>query len=214
MPLGTYYDLQKEIFRWVKQADVVNLDDDFISLVEPKLNDYLRDLARLATVTLTGSSGTRALSANPFDTYSQVISLRRVSGNDEIPLKQISCVEMDNIYRGSTGIPKYYCVSDDIEFDKKWSEDTSIKARVKLKYGLSNASSTNDLLTRYPNIYLFGALAEAFSYLQMDDQASKFDMKFQEAMKLANRNAAQAKKYARLSDIGPIGSYNILTDSY
>ncbi len=52
---------------------------------------------------------------------------------------------------------------------------------------LTEDNQTNDILTNHPSIYLYGALAQLFSYSQDDQQASKYIKLFIGAIKGANK---------------------------
>ena len=53
-------------------------------------------------------------------------------------------------------------------------------------------TATNTLLTRWPNIYLYAALAESAPYLQHDDRDPLWEQKFQDAVRDARIESERA----------------------
>ena len=58
---------------------------------------------------------------------------------------------------------------------------------------LSQANQTNNVLTKYPNIYLYGCLKQAFIYTEDTEEAVKYDGLFNGAISSANMSEHDIK---------------------
>ena len=75
---------------------------------------------------------------------------------------------------------------------------------------LSDSNTENDILTNYPDIYLFGALAEAELYLKNDGRAGLWDQRFLTAIRAANKDHARARrKGGALQAVSKVGKYKV-----
>ena len=75
---------------------------------------------------------------------------------------------------------------------------------------LSDSSPTNDILTNYPDIYLFGSLAEAELYLKNDQRAGLWDQRFLAGIRGANKDHARARrKGGALQAVAKVGKYRV-----
>ena len=97
--------------------------------------------------------------------------------------------------RPFTGTPVFFTVrNNQLEFDII----PDIAYTVTMTYTsnlvpLSLTNQTNDILTKYPNIYLFGCLKQASIWLQDIDQSIVYDGLFSEAISAANMSESDIK---------------------
>ena len=54
---------------------------------------------------------------------------------------------------------------------------------------INNSTTTNAIIGKYPNVYLFGCLREAYSYISDNDKASLYDTRFERALDEAKYDA-------------------------
>ena len=57
---------------------------------------------------------------------------------------------------------------------------------------LSDSNATNNVLSRHPDAYLSGALAEAYTYLMDEQRAAVYDGKFSRAIEEIKRDEQRA----------------------
>ena len=109
----------------------------------------------------------------------------------------------------ATGTPEYYSHNaGQLELyptpDSNYSADINYLAQVA---ALSDANTTNWLLTNYPDIYLYGALIHSAPFLQEDERTQTWAALYASAVARANK----ASNKATASGSGlkmRIGSYN------
>jgi len=87
----------------------------------------------------------------------------------------------------ASGTPSCFTVTDQIEFNRPCDAvyNVEIKYFGKLT-GLSDAATTNDILTNFPNMYLFGALWALHQWAVMPDMAEYYYGKFINSIRGAN----------------------------
>ena len=56
---------------------------------------------------------------------------------------------------------------------------------------LSDSNATNDILTNYPELYLYGALAESAPFLMQDERLDTWAGLYKEALKNANESSSK-----------------------
>lgn len=215
MAITTFAELKTAIQNWSHRSDLDSVCGDFITLAESRFNDALRQLAMESDETLTLNSGSRTVAFPTGMRELKSLSIDKTSYRE--PLVQVSISALDD-YIGTGDEPCAFAVTDQIEVDTAPSSNLTLIARViKNHTGLSDSNTSNALLTSHPNVYLFGALSELYAYVQDADMQANYDMKFQEAVKLANRTAHRSRKNAKLTSDGIAGlvgysSFDILRD--
>ena len=182
MSLTTYLGLRDAIESWSHRNDVASRLDDFIDLAESEMLKWLRirDMETRSTAVTSG----RYLSL-PAD-FLEMRRLRMISGAQYFELLQ-STPEGMYITQDS-GMPKLFTITSAIEFDR--TPDSAYTVEMQY-YGkpdaLSSANTTNAILTRYPSIYLFGALWALYQWTLQEDKIEYFYSKFMAAVNSANR---------------------------
>jgi len=170
MALATYADLQLSIASWLNREDLGTQITDFISLAEARFNRELRVNAMLQRDTATATDDYISL---PLD-WLQVSSIMVTSpANTYSAMTYISGDEYYNLRNdGMTGTPRYYTIIDNkILLLPAPGSEISLEI---IYYGqipaLSPDNTTNWLLTRSPDLYLYGSLLQAEAYLVNDER--------------------------------------------
>ncbi len=182
MSLTTYLGLRDAIESWSHRNDVASRLDDFIDLAESEMLKWLRirDMETRSTAVTSG----RYLSL-PTD-FLEMRRLRMISGAQYFELLQ-STPEGMYITQDS-GMPKLFTITSAIEFDR--TPDSAYTVEMQY-YGkpepISSTNATNAILTRYPSIYLFGALWALYQWTLQEDKSEYFYSKFMAAVNSANR---------------------------
>lgn len=168
MPITTYAELKSKIQTWGKRTDSVSLIDDFIDLAEADIWASLRIREMEARATATVSTSSRFLELP--DNY---LEMRRFKidhasiGDTELTFRApTSLIVID-----SAGMPCFYTVTTQIEFDRVPDDDYTVEMEYYRKLtALSGSATSNAVLTNYPMIYLSGALR--YFYLWAEDETN------------------------------------------
>tara|TARA_R110000850_G_scaffold101828_1_gene210526 strand:- start:525 stop:1151 length:627 start_codon:yes stop_codon:yes gene_type:complete len=187
MALTNFDELYKSIVDWSHRGDLGEKIADFVALTENAM--YSND-AEVLTVRSMETIST-ALTAGQYlslpDNFESARSVRLVTDDGGGELRFQAPEQMRKRVTG--GRPSFFTiVGNEIQFDKVPDSEYTIEIQYYRKATpLTEANQTNDILTNHPNIYLYGALAQAFSYSQDDQQASKYIQLFIGAIKGANK---------------------------
>lgn len=192
MSLDTYTNLKSSISGWLHRDDLTSQLDDFIALAEEMIWHELRvkEMEADTTVTLSTSARTVALPTNP-------LTIRRIylNANPIVHLKPMSTTQIDENYQSTAGKPKYYAViGSSLQFERMPDSTYDLYVNYYKKLtALSSTNSTNDILTYYPSIYLYGCCLAGAIYINDDAQATKFKGLFDEAIAKANSQTNKGK---------------------
>lgn len=198
MALTNYTDLKASLASWLMRDDLTAQIPDFIALCESRNNRRLRTREMESTQTLTVSGGIYTL---PTD----YIEARRVLSNVD-PVSALDPISLDlaSKYR-TAGYPLFYTTKG-----SALSVYPSNTASVELTYWAAipalSSSSTNWLLTKAPEIYLWGSLLQSAPFLEDDNRVvtwgNLYEAGVTELMK-ADQRAVYGKTVARIRGITP-----------
>jgi hypothetical protein len=161
-----YASLKAQIADYLNRDDLTSQIPMFIQFVEVDLNNQLRMRDQVVRAEATSSAEFVQL---PSD-WLEAISLKMVSGVSPlryVTLDQANLIKKEQLYTQVT----YYSIMDDaIELVPAPGDDVEIEMVYYKKIpSLSDSVTTNWLLERAPDAYLYGALTHAAPFL-MDDQ--------------------------------------------
>ena len=195
MSFDTYDNLKKAVLKQTHRNDLLTKFDDFLAIAEVEMR----------------SSPAGALKMN---TQEQIITDLTSTSSKFLPLPvgfqssrkfNISIYDTNHVLefrtpdqlveRPSTGIPCFFTVtSNQIKFDVLPSEEFTITITYNADLlPLSATNQTNDALVKYPNIYLYGCLKQAFIFSEDLDMSSTYDGLFSEAIVSANMSEEMIK---------------------
>lgn len=182
MSLTTYLGIRDAIESWSHRNDVASRLDDFIDLAESEMNRWLRirDMEKRSTAQTNG----RFLSLPP--SFVEMRRLRIVSGSQYY---EILSKTPESLYvSAESGIPKGYTINTQIEFDRVPDSTYTVEMEYYASpSAISATTTTNAVLTRFPSIYLFGALWALYQWALQEDKSDYFYNKFMNAVQSANR---------------------------
>tara|TARA_R110000868_G_scaffold9836_1_gene48344 strand:+ start:136 stop:756 length:621 start_codon:yes stop_codon:yes gene_type:complete len=164
--ITNYATLQSAIADYLNRADLTAQIQTFIQFAEADLNTRLRSREMIVNATATSDGQFVAL---PSD-WLEAINMMIVGGQS--PLRYVTPDEADTIIKAQTYTStRFYSMTTGvIELVPPAVDDITIDM---VYYGkipaLSDANTTNWLLTKAPDVYLYGALTHAAPFL-MDDQ--------------------------------------------
>lgn len=157
MALSTFAELKASVATWADRTDLTSTIPDFITLAESSINNgdaandipalRVRDMETTATVTVTSGSG--SLPAG-------FVGMKRVYSETSSRVLDYVTPEwyLAQYPEGDGGYPIFYTI---IGSTILVSTDVDIIYYTKVP-ALSDSATTNWLLTKAPNVYLFGSL--------------------------------------------------------
>ena len=169
MAISTFTELKTAVDNWLARTDLAGRAPEFIALAEARMNREIETRSQETRITSTLTAGDEYVSL-PND----VRRIRHVRLNTS-PITNLSFMTPLAIDRAhsATGQAKplnYSVIGTEIYFrpipDDAYTAEIAYVASIE---PLSGSVATNNILTRHPDIYLHGALAEAFGFL-MDPQ--------------------------------------------
>jgi len=213
MALSTYTELKAALADWLHRTDLTSQIVDFIDLAEVEINSEIRTRQMQVDETLSLTSGTKTV-ALP-SRYIDPISLELViTGENNTPLFYVSPQNISS-NTATSSRPVFWTINgDNIEFEYLADQTYSLSFRMLKGYDLA-ATETNDLLTKYPGLYLFGALLQAAPYM-VDDQRigtwqNSYDKALSKAKKVEGRNSRLVTLRTEFPLSGASRNSNIIT---
>lgn len=192
MALATFTDLKTSISSWLyDRADLTAVIPDFITLSEARFNRELRTSNMVARATADVSDGFFVV---PTD-WLETISLINTGSNPSVVMEPVSVQRLNELRTLSlTGSPRYYAMVDGaFQIYPAPSADISLELTYYKKVpALSTSNPTNWLLTKSPDLYLYGALLQAAPYLDEDGRIAVWAAAAQQTIENINMEATRA----------------------
>lgn len=191
MALTSYSGLKTSVAGWLNREDLTTQIDDFIDLAEARFNRELRtnDMLARATTIITDDY------VDLPDDWKQLISVEVDGFNDAATY--IATKEFyDKVADGYSGTPRYYTIVGNAI---RLLPAPSPTATVEITYyqaipALSDTQTSNWLLTKSPDLYLFGALMAAEPYLMNDERVALWAAQSTSIIAAMNLESERAKR--------------------
>lgn len=181
MSLDTYANLKTEISNHLDRDDLSSDVDTFIDLAEARHKREVRVREMMTRAAVTVNARQISLPTG----YLQMITFRLLTDPVTV-MTELNYHEM-NRRRSGVGKPTEFTVANEIEFNK--SPDDSYSGEMvyfKSLTALSDANTTNDILTNYPDLYLYGSLLAAEPFLMNDVRIATWANLYKSALDAAN----------------------------
>lgn len=176
MALASYSDLKSSIQSWMyDRSDLATVIGDFISLCEGDINRVLRAREQITTTTLTLDSDSTADLPDDYLEYRSVVALT----TPRVPLDPVSPGYRDDSYPyRSASCPEVFTIDGTtLMVLPATTADIELEYFAKVP-ALSEVNATNWLLTKFPNIYLYGSLKHAAVFIGDDNRMQNFGALF------------------------------------
>lgn len=190
MALANYSDLLSAVSGWLNRgSDLDSRIPDFIKLAEAEFNRTLRTIEMEATATSVLSSDSTAVPAD-------FLGLRALS-IDNTALEYVPPAEIfDDESTG--GYPTRYTVSD----GRFIFRPAPTSGTVEITYyqsipALTSGNTTNWLMTRWPDLYLFATCAQAEFYLVNDARVPLWKARAEEIIEQINQQTLSERHGGR-----------------
>jgi len=169
--ITNYSTLQAAIADYLNRADLTSQIPMFIQFVEADLNTRLRCREMIVRAEATSDNEYVQLPAD----WLEAINLQIVDGAS--PLRFITLDKADeiNFSQAYTQVAFYSLMNGAIELVPAPTTDIDIEMVYYSKIpALTDVNTTNWLLTKAPDVYLYGALVHAAPFLLDDQRTSTF----------------------------------------
>lgn len=171
MALDSYANLKAAIATFLDRDDLTAQIDDFIDLAEARHKREILIREMLARSQAPVGGRFLALPAR----FIKMRSLRLLT-NPVTVLEEVNLHEMNRERDAATGKPMFYTIHEEIEFDI--TPDAAYTAEM-IYYAsflpLDNTNTSNGLLVRAPDAYLYGALVASAPLLAADERIQTWE---------------------------------------
>ena len=182
MALGTYSDLKTTVANFLNRSDLTNSMDDFIDLTEARLSRELYTRFQHDRVTASTTSGDAFIS---LPTDLRQIETIRINSSPRKVLKYYSPDSLDSNFTSSeNGTPEGYTIVGQ-EIKLAPTPDSVLTLEMiysKQIQALSDSNTSNMILTRHPDVYLYGCLHHASAFLLDEQKSRDYDLLFTRAI--------------------------------
>lgn len=172
MALSTYSELQTSVTNFINRDDLTSLIPDFITLAEAHFNRSLRvpQMENSATSTLSGE--TLALPADFLAVRSMFLDRDPRVELDFVPYGTLRTQYAST----ATGMPVVYTIADGGFYFGPAPGDSYTLHMVYWQEipALSVSNTSNWLLASHPDVYLYGSLVHAASYIRDDSALAQY----------------------------------------
>lgn len=183
--ITNYTTLVSTVADYLNRQDLTAQIPTFIQFAEADMNTRLRTREMIIRATTTNDDEFVRL---PLD-YLEGINLQIVGGKS--PLRYITLDEADivNAGQGYTSPTFYSLMNGAIELVP--APATGVDVQIEMVYygkitALSESNQTNWLLTKAPDVYLYGALTHAAPFLMDDQRISVFGSFYSQRIEALN----------------------------
>src|SRR5882672_2940390 len=198
MPIQTYSDLQTAVASWLARADLAANIPDFITLFEAVANRRLRVRQMETVATLTPSSGAAALPAD-------YLTWRRVTWTGATPreLEYAHPSYLRALYPSApSGTARLFTI-EGATLTVRPADNTALAFDYFQKIpALASGNPSNWLLAAWPDLYLFGALAEAHGFVKDADSLALWSARRNELFDEIDRLDAKTRAPAAIRVMG------------
>jgi hypothetical protein len=166
MSFANYDALRTAIGDWLNRQDLAPVIPTFIGLAESYFDKNIRTREMWTTTTLTATNGVAALPAD----MAELVTVRDTSRNNAVlhyvtPQEALASDQWSN----GTQADLYTIAGTNIRLAPRLSGSNDVQVDYYARIPRLGASlATNWLLSRAPEIYLYGALVQSAPYLQDD----------------------------------------------
>jgi hypothetical protein len=167
MSITTYAELQSSIADWLLRDDLTSVIPTFISLAEAKFNRRIRDYRMVKRATAEVDTAYFAIPSDWQENIRFQLNTSPITTLEYVTPDQAA--EEKRLYN-SSGRPAFFTmIGDQFQIvpapDSTYDAELTYYAKIP---ALSGSNTSNWLLEKAPDIYLYGALLEAAPYLDDD----------------------------------------------
>lgn len=194
MALSTYSEIKSTIADYLNRADLTAVLPSFVTLAEAKFNRELRTRDMLTRVQATSDDEYVSLPTDFLQHYS--LELDAASAQPSMAYIGPQEAKVLKAQNRTASTTYYYTVIDGaFEIIPAPGSDLDLRMVYYAKIpALSDSNTTNWLLTKSPDLYLYSALLEAAPYLKDDDRVQLWAAARQQVMDAMNLESERAMR--------------------
>lgn len=198
MSISTYDELVDEVKSFINFSDIDDRLSGFIRLTEAQMDRRLevRELDQIVSYQVNSADVSM-----PHD-FKKLHSFYQSDGGTPLVHQPIEQLEART---SRTGNPCFYSiVGDGFVFWPVPASNVTLRLRYrKWITPLTENNAVNDILKRYPDMYLYGCLMQASQYLRENESFAQWSALFETAIEDANTlNANLVKQRIRMKPSG------------
>lgn len=190
MSIANYTELKTAIKELLQRGIAFEtLIPTWISLAEASIGRDLRVWRMESIVSLDVVSGNEIVS---LPTRLRDMRWVKLTGSNERLLTHIPPAAMQDMYaQAEAGTPKFFTISGESMILRPIpSENATLSAACILApIALGDTNATNDILTYYPDVYLYGALIHAFIFLRNRERLADVSEAYRVSVENANKES-------------------------
>ena len=193
MPFSNYTELQAGVKGWFHR-DLAAQIPDFIARAEASINRIAQVRTMENEVALTLPAGARTI-ALPAGFVAPLAVWLGATHRD--PLHAATPEELP--VTTAAGCPTYWAIDGaTLAFNCPADVQRTVMLRYMGGFKLSDAAPTNALLTKYPDIYLYGALLQSAPWLRDTDSLPLWNEMYNRAVREINQTESRSRAVAPL----------------
>jgi hypothetical protein len=197
--MDTYDGLKTTVADYLARDDLTAQIPDFIKLAEARHRREIRYLDMIRRVRTNMSTQYIKLPQR----FLQMRELRLFEDDEDFTLEAVTparMTEMRSRYGGRGYRPRYYAVHEELSFDVV-PEKTYLLEMVYYAFFPAldaTTNTTNLMLQKHPDVYLYGALMAAEPFLQNDERLQVWDALYKSAVEGIKISDARKRQGATL----------------
>ena len=188
MAISTYTELKTEVADFSHRTDLTAKMDTFCILAEAVINKDLRTLDMETILSVTFNDAFYSL---PSD-YMEIRAIHLENDGARVPIQSFSMQQLDAIYSRATGTAAGFAIhGGKLELRPAPSATETVDGEISYykRVDTLTSNATNDILTKFPMIYLSAMMLQVYLYLQDDDELNKWASVYQTQISAANKSA-------------------------
>ena len=193
MALDTFANLKTAVRNWTRRNDIDEFIVDVIDICETEI--YANPVEPLAVRELeTRATAVASTSSRFIELPTGYLAMRRLQITTTFRSNVEQRAPSALVIRTGSGRPRYCSISSQIEFDRQPDSAYALEMfYYKRPTVLSDANTTNTVLTNYPNIYLHGCAWAAYDFAGEEVKADARYKMFMAAIQGANKKDRKAR---------------------
>ena len=208
MALANYTDLQASIAGWLHRSDLTSIIPDFIALAESRMARDLPEKSLYTSEAFGTVSGTEG-----YSTPNSMIGIVRVWITDsDGNINTLPQINPATTRDGRQGKPVAYSIDgNQVKFAPIPDAAYTITIDYKRTVLSLATNNVNDLLTKYPDMYLNACLVEACQYTNDRTNLEIYEGRYQVARQTVVDSVNHNRLAILTTDLPTVGGFDITT---
>lgn len=208
--MADYTWLQAQFLLWTHRTDLVSQLPAFVLLAEAKINRKLQIVPKEDDVSLVMVPGSRFVTLPTDMSTPQALWIENTQPRRQIDIVMPTTLPVNTDLSGE---PWYAAIDGPtLAFDRLADAAYPLTLRYVKDSGLTAAAPTNALMSRAPDLYLFGVLTQAARYMQDDARTPQWKAEFARCLAEVAAEASRSRAAAPLRTDVPVSTTGNMND--